>query len=186
MMMNKPDILEIIEREGIELKRRGRDHWMKHHGEKTASCKLSADKQTFYCFGCGAHGDVIDLIMALHNLSFKDACKYLGIIPGKPAPMDPAIQRQKKLQRDYETAIHNLWEKLCLRSRELYRIKLQVKKNPGALTEQGAAIFAGLMGELAVIENNLNILLQGEFEEKINLLEGYKNDCSREIKRAAA
>jgi len=31
----------------------------------------------FYCFGCGAHGDVIDWVMKLHNLSFNEALKYL-------------------------------------------------------------------------------------------------------------
>jgi hypothetical protein len=125
--------------------------------------------------------------MLLYKLSFKDACKHLSIIPGKPAPIDPAIQRRKKIQKDYEMAIHNLWEKLCERSRALHKLKIKVKNNPGTLTEQGAALFSERMGELAQVDFKLNTLLQGSFEDKIFLLRG-KGDahCGGQFRSAAA
>lgn len=46
------------------------------HQEKTASMKVYKDG--FHCFGCGAHGDVIDLVMQLEQVSFKDAFLILG------------------------------------------------------------------------------------------------------------
>ena len=39
------------------------------HSEKTPSFNVSSDKQLFYCFGCGAGGDVITFIMKAENLS---------------------------------------------------------------------------------------------------------------------
>lgn len=46
------------------------------HNEKTASFKVYPNN-SFYCFGCGASGDVITLIMKMENLSFEDACSFL-------------------------------------------------------------------------------------------------------------
>lgn len=46
------------------------------HNDRTPSMKLNEDY--FYCFGCGAHGDVIDLAARLFNLSSYDAAKKLA------------------------------------------------------------------------------------------------------------
>lgn len=183
--LNKPDIVAIIEREGIELKR-GKAP-CPFHSERTPSFMVNQNKQKFNCYGCGAHGDVIDFIMLLHKLSFKDALVYLGMKNGKPIQIDPAIARQKKIQKDYEAAIHNLWEKLCERSRALHKLKIKVKQNPGALTEQGAALFAGRMGELAEVDFKLDTLLKGNFDDKIFLLRGERDaHCGGEVGSRAA
>jgi DNA primase len=182
--INKPDIVHIIEQEGIELKR-GKA-LCPFHTERTPSFIVNQKNQTFHCFGCGERGDVIDFKMKLHGLSFKDALVYLGIKSGQPVRVDPAIARQKKIQKDYETVINNLYEKFCQQSRELHKVRIQVKDNPGALTEQGAAYFAGLMGELAEIDFKLDTLIEGSFEDKIFLLKGEQYAYCGEIKSAAA
>ena len=46
------------------------------HNDHTPSMKLNEDY--FYCFGCGAIGDVIDLVAKLFNLSSYDAAKKLA------------------------------------------------------------------------------------------------------------
>ena len=46
------------------------------HADRTPSMKLNEDY--FYCFGCGATGDVIDLVAKLFNLSSYDAAKKLA------------------------------------------------------------------------------------------------------------
>lgn len=43
------------------------------HQEKSASFKAYPGSRGFYCFGCGAHGSVIDFVMLYFWLSFKDA-----------------------------------------------------------------------------------------------------------------
>ena len=66
------------------------------HADRTPSMKLNEDY--FYCFGCGAHGDVIDLVARLFNLSSYDAAKKLaydfGIDPDKP-PAAVALRKPK-------------------------------------------------------------------------------------------
>ena len=63
------------------------------HNDRTPSMKLNEDY--FYCFGCGATGDVIDLAARLFNLSSYDAAKKLaydfGIDPDKPPAAETEI-----------------------------------------------------------------------------------------------
>lgn len=46
------------------------------HKEKTASMKIYQD--SYYCFGCGAHGDVFDFVGAMDGLSFRESFLELG------------------------------------------------------------------------------------------------------------
>lgn len=77
----KPDIVEIILSEGIDLRERGRQFWglCPFHAEKTPSFTVNRDKGVWYCFGCGEGGEVIDFIMKLKDFGFKDAIAYLGL-----------------------------------------------------------------------------------------------------------
>lgn len=47
------------------------------HNEKTGSFYWFKDKNNYHCFGCGAHGDAINLYQNLHKCSFTDACEAL-------------------------------------------------------------------------------------------------------------
>lgn len=66
------------------------------HNDRHPSLKLNEDY--FFCFGCGAKGDVIDLVAKLFNLSSYDAAKKLaydfGIDPDKP-PAAAALRKSK-------------------------------------------------------------------------------------------
>jgi DNA primase len=183
-MIEKPDILSTIENEGIELKR-GKA-LCPFHDERTPSFIVNQRRQTFHCFGCGAHGDVITFIQKLHGYDFKDACKYLGITPGKPAPVDHNLRRRQTIQEGFETAISEIYYQLCDRSQQLHRLRLKVKRDPSALTEAGAVLFARRMGELAEVEYKIDTLVTGTFEDQIAILgEMGKNDCTKTISRAA-
>lgn len=48
------------------------------HNEKTGSFTWYMNNNSWYCFGCGEWGDVIDLFMKLNNVSFKEAVKMLS------------------------------------------------------------------------------------------------------------
>lgn len=43
------------------------------HNEKTASFTIYPDNNTFYCFGCGAGGNIIDFVMLYFDVGFKEA-----------------------------------------------------------------------------------------------------------------
>jgi len=58
----------------------GRDGKIKclKHNERTASMHIYNKKNNFYCFSCGWHGSVIDIVMQLRGFSFKEAVEYLN------------------------------------------------------------------------------------------------------------
>ena len=72
------------------------------HDDRHPSMKLNRDY--FYCFGCGATGDVIDFVARLFGLSSYDAAKKLaydfGIDPDKP-PAAMALKKPYPLARAF-------------------------------------------------------------------------------------
>ncbi len=48
------------------------------HQERSPSMYVYADQQTYHCFGCGAHGDVISLVREKEHLEFSDAVEFLA------------------------------------------------------------------------------------------------------------
>lgn len=89
-------VREAAERYGIEVKRGGMA-CCPFHDDKNPSMKLN--EEYFYCFGCGATGDVIDLTARLYNLSPKEAAEKLaqdfGLIYDSQAPPRRRYVRQK-------------------------------------------------------------------------------------------
>ena len=85
----------------VELKRSGSSYMCRcpFHAEKTPSCSISADKQLFHCFGCGAGGDVITFVRMIENLDYIDAVKLLAERAGISMPEDNStgeISRKKE------------------------------------------------------------------------------------------
>lgn len=70
--------------------RRGRNYvcLCPFHSEKTPSCTVYPDSQHFYCYGCGAGGDVITFAMKIENLSYIEAVKFLADRAGMQMPDD--------------------------------------------------------------------------------------------------
>lgn len=161
----KPDIMAVMEREGIELKRRGRDLWAlcPFHADKSPSFKVNTERQRWYCFGESEGGDVIDFVMKLKGFSFKDALKYLGMSTGKPAPPDPAIQRRKKLLQAFNEWKTDFYFRLCDESLHLKYIQTLFKKLPN-VSEATAWLFAEKISGLAIIDYKLNLLAEDDQE----------------------
>lgn len=60
--------------------KKGNDYWCccPFHEEKTPSCKINDDLGSYYCFGCGAKGDIFTIYTDLYNFSFPDAVRELA------------------------------------------------------------------------------------------------------------
>ena len=81
--------IETVMGEYVNLIRRGRNYVCNcpFHSEKTPSCTIFLDKDPhFYCFGCGAGGDVITFIMKAENLDFPEAIRFLAERSGMEVP----------------------------------------------------------------------------------------------------
>ncbi|WP_110926896.1 DNA primase [Bacillus massiliglaciei] len=73
------DIVDVIG-EYVQLKKQGRNYFglCPFHGENTPSFSVSADKQIFHCFGCGAGGNVFTFLMDMEGYNFVEAAKNLA------------------------------------------------------------------------------------------------------------
>ena len=56
------------------------------HEEGSASCYLYPEDNHFHCFGCGAHGSVMDLVAQLRGVSFGEAIEWCAETSGIAAP----------------------------------------------------------------------------------------------------
>lgn len=83
------DIVSVIS-PYVELRRRGKNlvGLCPFHNEKTPSFTVYPDSQSFYCFGCGAGGEVISFVRRIENLDFYEAVKSLADRSGMSMPED--------------------------------------------------------------------------------------------------
>jgi DNA primase len=170
--MDKPEIVSVIEREGVTLKR-GKGLCPFHH-EKTPSFTVNPKTQRFHCFGCEEKGDAVDFIMKLKRLSFKEALTYLGMKPGKPPRIDVERERERTVQRKFNEAIDGLYRSLCAESRELHQIRIRVQDDPSRLTDDEAVDYARCMGRLTEVDYALDLLWDGTAEEQAAVLKEYR------------
>lgn len=70
------------------------------HSEKSPSCTLYLDAANphFYCFGCGAGGDVITFIMKIENLGYIEALKFLAERAGMSMPEDARNNESSRIK----------------------------------------------------------------------------------------
>lgn len=98
---------DIVERYGFRPDRSGFIRCPFHNGDHTASFKIYKDN--FYCYGCGATGDIFKFVMLIDGVSFKDAFLSLGGEYPKDEKREDRIHRKRDLllaqqKRDRENA----------------------------------------------------------------------------------
>ena len=91
---------EMMGRYGFELDRSG---FCKCplHSEKSGSFKAYPGSRGFYCFGCGAHGSVIDFVMQYFGLTFQDAISKINsdFSIGLPIGERISLRQRRELER---------------------------------------------------------------------------------------
>ncbi len=93
---NRLPVSEIVGRK-VRLVRKGREHLglCPFHNEKTPSFTVNDDKGFYHCFGCGAHGDVINFVLETEGLSFPETIERLAGQAGLQLPEYSPEDRQK-------------------------------------------------------------------------------------------
>ena len=102
------DIVDVISAY-VKLQRKGSSYFglCPFHNEKSPSFSVSPAKQMYYCFGCGAGGNVLTFIMEYENFTFQEALKYLADRAGIDLP-EQEYSAEAKKQQDLRTAILNV------------------------------------------------------------------------------
>ena len=197
-------IAAVCRRYGVDIKMRGGDKLFAvcpFHREKTPSFAIYERSNSFYCFGCGAAGSVIDFAAKYHNLEplpaarLLDADFNLGLFELAGTPAEKAKRagaarerlRDKGLAQDYDTWERQYINYLCGSIALLE--ELQEAAKPYLI--EGEPVFPADYGEAInkrqIMEYHRDILLDGGMEDKISLylaVNGTKNNTYSEAVNA--
>lgn len=101
-LLQRNNVYDVISSH-VQLKRHGRIYkgLCPFHSEKTPSFTVYPDTQSYYCFGCGAGGDIISFTKEINGFTYVEAVKALAQQSGMPLPdEDDKLSRLKS--RIYE------------------------------------------------------------------------------------
>src|SRR3990167_1510976 len=118
----RTDIVELIQTR-VTIKKKGH-HYLglcPFHNEKTPSFNVNPQKQFYYCFGCGAHGNAISFLMNYDHLPFVEAITELCNPLGLEIPTSDAASTSNH-KNDYE---------LLTKATTFYQ--QQLKQSPAAI-----------------------------------------------------
>ena len=94
---SRTDIVDVIS-QYVNLQKKGTQYFglCPFHNEKTGSFSVSPQKQMYYCFGCGAGGNVFSFLMAYENMTFKEAVEELAPKCGVTLPQREMTYQEKQ------------------------------------------------------------------------------------------
>lgn len=110
------DIVDVIS-EYVNLSRKGRNYFglCPFHGENTPSFSVAPDKQIYYCFGCGAGGNVLQFVMDMDGLTFTEAVARLasksGVEVDLPTDLSEHVQSHHSEEHQGMLDAHELLRK---------------------------------------------------------------------------
>jgi DNA primase len=127
----RADIVEIVGRH-VQLKKAGINYkgLCPFHGEKSPSFIVSPTRQTYHCFGCGAHGNAVGFLMEHLGMGFVDAVKDLAQQCGMTVPEgddSPEERERARALKEKQTTLTDVLAKAA----EHYR--KQLKASPRAI-----------------------------------------------------
>ena len=122
-LIDRTDIVQVVSRH-VQLTKKGNRYWglCPFHMEKTASFSVNPQWQIYYCFGCHASGGVINFLMEVEHLEFKEAVAQLAEDAHVPLPEhflssqgtrenNEERERVYELNKEYARYMHaQLWE----------------------------------------------------------------------------
>ena len=171
--IDKPNILDVVQREGIEIRQCGRNFvgLCPFHTEKTPSFVVNLERQRWKCFGCGQSGDVISFIQRRKRLSFTGALQYLGNSTGEPIRETLQDAKRRKIVKKFREWCANYSKWLCEMLRLCNRIDSLV-------TTSEHLEFAGLEAMYLmrdIYQWHLSVLNGGNDKLKFELYEDFRN-----------
>lgn len=94
---SRNDIVDVISTY-VKLQKKGSSYFglCPFHNEKSPSFSVSRQKQMYYCFGCGAGGNVFTFLMEYENYSFVEALQYLADRAGVDLPEREYTEEERK------------------------------------------------------------------------------------------
>ena len=143
-LLSRVDVVEVVGRH-VELKKAGINHkgLCPFHGEKSPSFIVSPSRQTYHCFGCGAHGDAIRFLTEHHGMGFMDAVRDLAQQVGLAVPEREGTP-EDRARADAERTQRATLSDVLAKAAEHYRGALKASPRAVAYLKK-----RGLTGQIA-------------------------------------
>ena len=143
-LLNRIDIVDVIDK-SVPLKKAGANYaaCCPFHNEKSPSFTVSATKQFYHCFGCGAHGTAVGFLMEYQGLSFVESIHELARMAGMIVPQEERSAADAEGYQAAKIAAVGLQESLQ-QATDYY--KAELKKSQRAIDYLKAR---GLSGKIA-------------------------------------
>ena len=160
---------QAAERYGIKVNRNGMCV-CPFHNDKNPSMKID---RRFYCFGCGATGDVIDFVSRLYGIGSKEAALMLAqdfSIPYEDGRNAGKEQKFKRMERHCFRVLSDYYH-LLRRWKEDYA--------PRQPDEAWNPRFVEALQNMSRLEYLMDVLLSGDIRERAALI----TDCGKEVRK---
>ena len=188
-LTRRVDIVDLVG-SYVQLKRKGRLYsgLCPFHSEKTPSFYVYPDTQSFYCFGCGATGDAVDLTAKLFGIGLREAAVKLAEDFGlnydsrqKPS-VRPRI-REPTPEQKYQKEENHCYKVLT----DYFHLLREWEKKyaPKQPDEEWNSLFAEALHKKNYIEYLLDILLYGSLEERKALVAEQRKEVLKLEQRIA-
>lgn len=186
-------IVDVCELCGLELKRSGRRFvcCCPVHAEKTPSCTIFPEENRFFCFGCGAHGDAIELFRAAKGYSRPiDAALELAAAAGIPTDADkPRIKQRGKPATPTDAqllAAFETWQRTAffwLRKYGMWADLILEELRPRQTTDALHPLFVEALKNREFVRYLLDVLAVGTDADKVELFKLFKTEVDAIAKR---
>ncbi len=101
-LLNRIELVDLIDGR-VPLRKKSSNNYFAccpFHTEKSASFSVSQNKQFYYCFGCGAHGNAIDFLMQFDRMTFPEAVETLAQQAGVTIPREVRVTDKPAVSND--------------------------------------------------------------------------------------
>ena len=158
------------------------------HNDKNPSMKVD---RRFYCFGCGATGDVIDFVSRLYGIGSKEAALILAqdfSIPYEDRKNTGKQPIRPRLRRESEEQKFKRMERHCFRVlSDYYHLLRRWKEEyaPRQPDEAWTPRFTEALQNISRLEYLMDVLLSGDIRERAELITGHGKEV-RNLERRMA
>lgn len=174
---------QAAERYGIRVKRNGMCR-CPFHDDSTPSMKLD---RRYYCFGCGATGDVIDFVSQLRGIGSKEAAILLAQDFAIPYE-DSAGKTNRPRQQNTDEQNYQHMERYCSRVLlDYYQLLCRWKEDYAPQTPENGyhPRFVEALQTLSLVEYLLDELLCGDIQARASVVIEYGEEVRKIEQRMA-
>jgi DNA primase len=110
LLLSRIELVELIDGR-VPLRKKSSNNYFAccpFHTEKSASFSVSQNKQFYYCFGCGAHGNAIDFLMQYDRMEFPEAVEALARQAGMEIPRESRIFEKPVISNNLYELLENI------------------------------------------------------------------------------